>query len=138
MRSWPGPSAADRRRCWRHGDEAADRPTPPGVSGPRELDPPRAGAKRRFVVDLAPLRESRQFRLMFWGQAVSIIGRQFTVVAASFEVYQLTHSTLMVGVLSLAQLGPLLVFSLLGGSLADAMDRRRLLLIVQVFMAATS
>jgi MFS family permease len=90
------------------------------------------------VVDVTPLRESRQYSLLFWGQAVSIVGRQFTVVAASFEVFQLTHSTLMVGVLSLAQLVPLLLFSLIGGSLADAVDRRRLLLVVQVLMAATS
>ena len=99
---------------------------------------PRPAPRRRLVVDLSPLRVSRQFRLLFWGQTASVIGRQFTVVAASFEVYQLTQSTLMVGLLSLAQLGPLLVFSLLGGSLADAMDRRRLLLGIQVFMAATS
>jgi MFS family permease len=98
----------------------------------------RPSAKRRVVVDLSPLRSSREFRLLFWGQTVSIIGRQFTIVAAAFEVYQLTHSTLMVGLLSLAQLAPLLLFSLLGGSLADAMDRRQLLLGIQVFMAATS
>jgi MFS family permease len=98
----------------------------------------RPTTKRRLVVDLSPLRTSREFRLLFWGQTVSIIGRQFTIVAAAFEVYQLTHSTLMVGLLSLAQLAPLLLFSLLGGSLADAMDRRRLLLGIQVFMAATS
>ncbi len=100
---------------------------PSGPSGPR-----------RFAVDVSPLRDSPQFRLLLCGEAVSLIGRQFAVVAASFEVYQLTHSTLMVGLLSLGQLAPLLVFSLLGGSLADAMDRRRLLLMVQVFMAATS
>ena len=95
-------------------------------------------ARRRFVVDVTPLRESRQFRLLFWGQVVSLIGRQFTVVAASYEVYQLTHSTVMVGLLSLGQLLPLLVFSLIGGSLADALDRRRLLLSIQLFMVATS
>jgi MFS family permease len=66
------------------------------------------------------------------------MGRQFTVVAASFEIYQLTHSTVMVGLLSLGQLFPLLIFSLIGGSLADALDRRRLLLGIQVLMAATS
>jgi MFS family permease len=66
------------------------------------------------------------------------MGRQFTVVAASYEIYQLTHSTVMVGLLSLGQLLPLLVFSLIGGSLADALDRRRLLLGIQVLMAATS
>jgi MFS family permease len=98
----------------------------------------RPTSRRRLVVDLSPLRASRQFRLLFWGQTVSIVGRQFTIVAAAFEVYQLTGSTLMVGLLSLAQLLPLLLFSLLGGSLADAMDRRRLLLGIQVFMAATS
>jgi MFS family permease len=95
-------------------------------------------ARRRLVVDTTPLRESRQFRLLFWGQVISLVGRQFTVVAASYEVYQLTHSTVMVGLLSLGQLLPLLAFSLIGGSLADALDRRRLLLGIQVFMAATS
>ncbi len=94
--------------------------------------------RSRLVVDTTPLRASRQFRLLFWGQTVSLIGRQFTVVAASYEVYQLTHSTVMVGLLSLGQLLPLIVFSLIGGSLADAMDRRRLLLGIQVFMAGTS
>ena len=94
--------------------------------------------RRRLVVDTTPLRESREFRLLFWGQTVSLMGRQFTVVAASFEIYQLTHSTVMVGLLSLGQLLPLLVFSLIGGSLADTLDRRRLLLGIQVLMAATS
>ena len=94
--------------------------------------------RRRVVVDTTPLRESREFRLLFWGQTVSLMGRQFTVVAASFEIYQLTHSTVMVGLLSLGQLLPLLIFSLIGGSLADALDRRRLLLGIQVLMAATS
>ncbi len=95
-------------------------------------------SSRRFVLDVSPLRESRQFRLLFAGQAVSLLGRQFTVAASAYQVYQLTGSTLLVGLLSLAQLGPLLAFSLLGGSLADAMDRRRLLLSLQLLMAATS
>jgi len=96
------------------------------------------GRLRRAVVDVAPLRDSRQFRLLFLGQLVSFVGRQITVAAAAYQVFQLTRSTFLVGLLSLAQLGPLLVLSLVGGSLADAMDRRRLLLVLQVLLAATS
>ena len=102
------------------------------------MSPTRRAALRGLVLDVSPLRESRDFRLLFCGQSVSVLGRQITVVAAAFQVYALTGSTFVVGLLSLGQLGPLLVCSLLGGSLADAMDRRKLLLVVQVLMAATS
>jgi MFS family permease len=92
----------------------------------------------RFLADLSPLRESRQFRLLFIGQMVSWMGRQLTYVAVPYQVYELTHSSLAVGMVGLAALGPLILFSLIGGSVADAMDRRRLLLITQVLMVAMS
>jgi MFS family permease len=66
------------------------------------------------------------------------MGQQLTVVAVPFEVFELTRSSLAVGMLSLAQVGPLLVCSLAGGALADAVDRRRLLLVTQTLLAATS
>ena len=110
----------------------------PPTGGPADRRGTRRAALRGLVLDVSPLRESRDFRLLTAGQLVSMMGRQVTLVASSFQVYALTGSTFLVGLLSLGQLGPLLFCSLLGGSLADAMDRRKLLLIVQVLMAATS
>ncbi|MFQ5554304.1 MAG: MFS transporter [Acidimicrobiia bacterium] len=93
---------------------------------------------RRFFVDITPLRSSRQYRLLFSGQIVSLIGRQLTVVAAPIQVFQLTGSTLAVGLLGLAQFPALLLGSILGGTLSDAMDRRRLLVVTQVLLGATT
>lgn len=92
----------------------------------------------RLLVDVEPLRVSRQYRLLWSGQVVSNIGTQLTAVAVPLQAYDLTGSSLVVGLLGLAQLGPLLVFSLLGGSIADAFDRRRVLLVTQVLLAVTS
>lgn len=60
------------------------------------------------------------------------------MVAVSYQTYLITHSTLMVGLIGLVQLGPLLLGSLLGGSIADALDRRRVVIGAQVALAATS
>ena len=83
----------------------------------------------RITVDLAPLRESREFRLLFGGLMISMLGNQLTTVAIPFQVFSMTHSSLQVGLVSLAQLVPLVVGSLVGGTLGDAMDRRRLMVI---------
>ena len=69
---------------------------------------------------------------------LSFIGTQVTVVAVPIQVYRLTGSSFAVGMVGLAGVVPLLVCSLLGGTLADAMDRRRLLLITQTLMGLTS
>lgn len=87
---------------------------------------------------MSPLRESRQYRLLYTGQVVSLIGRQLTVVAAPVQVFSLTGSTLTVGLLGLAQFPALLVGAVIGGLLSDALDRRRLLVGAQILMAATS
>jgi MFS family permease len=94
--------------------------------------------RRRLLADISPLRESRDFRLLFVGNAVSYLGRQLTVVAIPFQVYVLTGSSLAVGLTGLASLGPLVVMSLVGGAVADAVDRRKLLLVNVVAQAATS
>jgi MFS family permease len=93
---------------------------------------------RRIFVDLAPLRESRDFRLLFFGQLVSTLGSQLTVVAIPYQIYAETHSSLQVGAVSLAQLVPLIVGALIGGSVGDAVDRRTLLLVSSVLLALTS
>ncbi len=90
----------------------------------------------RFVVDITPLRRYRHFRRLWAGQVVSGMGSQLTLVAVSFQAYSLTHSTLVVGLIGLAQLFPLLAGALWGGTLADAMDRRKVLVLTQVAMAA--
>ena len=76
---------------------------------------------------------------MIWlGQIVSGFGRQVTVVALPFELWQLTHNPLSIGLLALVQLVPILIFSLGGGAIADAVDRRRLLMITQALLAVCS
>ena len=92
---------------------------------------------RLVVVDHRPLRR-REFRLLYVGQAVSFAGSMVTYVALPYQVFALTRSPLAVGLLSLAELAPLLATALLGGALADAHDRRRLLLLTELAMAATS
>lgn len=112
-----------------------------------EHDPPvgppsrrsRAGALvKRSVMDLSPLRESRDFRLLWIGDLISHTGQHITVVALPFQIYQLTGSALAVGLIGLAQVGPLIAFALIGGAIADRYDRRRLLIISQVGSMAAS
>ena len=93
---------------------------------------------RHLALDIGPLRDSRQFRLLFVGQLISLIGRQITVVAVPYQVYLLTHSSLRVGLLGLVQLLPFVVCSLAAGAIADRVDRRRLLLVTQSLLAFTS
>lgn len=95
-------------------------------------------ARRRVLADITPLRESPDFRRLYVGQLISFIGTQLTVVAVPYQVFQLTDSSLQVGLVSLAQLGPLIIGSLIGGAAADSVDRRKLLLWMQVVMAITT
>src|SRR5664280_2308196 len=90
----------------------------------------------QLVVDIAPLRRYPVFRRLWFGQMVSGVGSQLTLVAVSYQAYRLTHSTLVVGLIGLVQLVPLLAGALWGGTLADAMDRRKVLILTQVAMAA--
>jgi hypothetical protein len=93
---------------------------------------------RRLLIDVTPLRRSRDFRALITGETVSVLGTQLTAVAVPYQVYQLTRSSLAVGLVSLAQLFPLIIGSLVGGSVVDAVDRRRLLLVVESLAAACS
>lgn len=84
---------------------------------------------RAAASDITPLRESPAFRRLFVGQAVSLIGAQVTQVAVPLQVYAITKSSLDVGLIGLASFFPLLVFGLYGGAIADAVDRRKLLVL---------
>ncbi len=94
-----------------------------------------AGSGRRLLVDLTPLRASRDVRALVAGQAGSVLGSQMTAVAVPYEVYRLTGSSFAVGLVSLSVLGPLLLGSLVGGAVVDVVDRRRLLVVLQTTMA---
>ena len=83
----------------------------------------------KLLADITPLRESPAFRRLWLGSAVSALGSQLTLVAVSLEVYRLTQDSLYVGLLSLFALVPLVFGGLLGGSIADAHDRRTVALL---------
>jgi len=100
---------------------------------PSEIREP--GMIRRLAIDLGPLRRYPAFRRLFIGQTISTFGSEIAAVAAPFQLYQLTHSTLQVGLLSLCELFPLLTLTIVGGAIADAVDRRRLLLVTEVLLA---
>src|SRR5437870_4269415 len=91
-----------------------------------------------MFLSLAPLRKHRDYRLLYTGQLISAFGSMITYVAVPYQVFAITRSSLMVGMLGAAQLGPLLLFALWGVAYADAMDRRRLLIISELFLTAGS
>ncbi|MCA1724292.1 MAG: MFS transporter, partial [Thermomicrobia bacterium] len=73
----------------------------------------------------------RDYRLLLSGEFIATLGKQMQTVAISYQVYQLHHSAVELGLLGLVRLFPVLLFSLAGGVIADQVDRRRLLLITQ-------
>lgn len=81
-----------------------------------------------------PALRSRDYRLLWLGQIVSMAGSQMQSVAIHWQIYALTHSPLALGLVGLARIAPIIAFSLLGGALADATDRRRVLLRTQSVM----
>ena len=101
-------------------------PQEPARLAPLPSAPP-PGSRARL--DLGLLRRSRELRLLVSGQALSFGAGTLTLVALPLQTYRISHSSLVVGLLSLAELGPLLLTAFVGGALADAFDRRRLVLL---------
>jgi MFS family permease len=92
-----------------------------------------------LLVDVSPLKEIPAFRRYFFGQLVSVIGSGLTIVALRYQAYKLGgDSTFMVSMLALVTLVPLLISSVVGGSIADAFDRRRVLIVTQVGLGLCS
>ncbi len=75
------------------------------------------------MTDIRPLRSSADYRRLWFGNTVSQLGQQMTAVTIAIQVWALTHSTFAVGLVGLFALGPLIVFGLYGGAVADAVDR---------------
>lgn len=81
------------------------------------------------LLDISLLKTNRDYSLLYSGQFISFIGTMITGVALPWQIYQLTESTFMVGLLSLVQLVPLLFTALLGGVFADRYNRRKLVIL---------
>jgi len=94
--------------------------------------------RRSLLADLRPLRESPPFRRLLIGSTVSWLGSSMTSFALVLQTYELTRSSVAVGAIGLAQAIPALVVGLFGGSLADAVDRRRLVLATSSFLTVVS
>ena len=91
-----------------------------------------------MLLDLSPLQSNRDLRLLFAGQVISLLGSMMTYVAIPYQVFELTHSSWQVGMIGVAQLVPVLVLGVVGGSFADAFDRRRLLIVCESLMAVAA
>src|SRR4051794_41981583 len=90
------------------------------------------------MVDLEPLRASRDLRLLILGNFVSGFGTQAALVALPYQLYTQTGSAFLTGLLGAAELIPLVTLALLGGAIADRYDRRRILLLHQIALVTCS
>ena len=90
------------------------------------------------TLDVTPLRRHREFRLLFTGRTVSFFGSMITSVAVPYQVYLLSRSVFLVGTLSLVELAAIITFALLGGALADAADRRLMVLLSEASLMVGS
>jgi MFS family permease len=93
---------------------------------------------QRLAVDVTPLRESRDLRLLVLGNVVSGLGTQAALVALPYQIYVETGSAFLTGLLGAVELVPLIAMALLGGALADRSDRRRLLLLDQIALVVVA
>lgn len=89
-----------------------------------------------YFINLKPTYTNPNYGLLYLGQFISFIGTMITSVALPYQIYHETHSTLMVGLLSLAQLLPLLITALVGGAIADRYHRKLLLIFSELFLAS--
>ena len=86
-------------------------------------------------MDFTPLRRHRDYRLLYIAQGVSFLGTMMTYVALPYQMFRLTHSSFKVGLLGVAELIPLLMTAFVGGALADAVDRRLMVIVTDVLLA---
>ncbi|HSS19768.1 MAG TPA: MFS transporter [Pyrinomonadaceae bacterium] len=85
-----------------------------------------------MFIDLSPLRVSRDYRLLFFGQLISAFGTAMSFVVVPVQVYQLTGSTLLVGLLSASEFVLILFMAFVGGAYADFIDKRRMLRLTEI------
>ena len=86
----------------------------------------------KMFIDITPLKISRDYRLLFFGQLVSFFGSMMTFVVVPWQMYQLTQSSAMVGYIYLAEFVPMVCLAFVGGALADALDKRKMLRLTEI------
>ncbi|MFI7455184.1 MFS transporter [Nonomuraea sp. NPDC049714] len=91
-----------------------------------------------LALDVSPLRDSRDFRLLMVSGVVTMFGTFITMVAVPYQMWELTGSYLAVGLMSLAEFAPMVVCGLWGGAIADSLDRRKVILLSELGLAVTS
>jgi MFS family permease len=92
----------------------------------------------KLLTDLAPLRFNPVFRRLWTGTTLSQVGSSMTTYAVTLQVWDTTHSTAATGAIGVVTLVPILLIALPGGSLADAIDRRKLIMVMTVCSMAAS
>ena len=85
-----------------------------------------------MLLDITPLKISRDYRILFFGQLVSFFGSMMTFIVVPWQMYELTKSNEMVGYLFLAEFVPMFFLALVGGALADAFDKRKMLRLTEI------
>lgn len=85
-----------------------------------------------MLLDITPLRVSRDYRLLFFGQLISFFGAMITFVVVPWQMYQITKSNAMVGLIFFAEFVPMVSLAFIGGALADAVDRRLMIRITEI------
>lgn len=85
-----------------------------------------------MLIDLSPLRVSRDYRLLFFGQLVSFFGSMMTFIVVPWQMFQITQSSAMVGYIYLFEFVPMFVLAFIGGALADYTDKRKMLRLTEV------
>ncbi len=91
-----------------------------------------------MLLDLSPLKASRDYRLLFFGQLVSFFGSMMTFIVVPWQMYQLTQSSAMVGYIYLAEFIPMVVLAFVGGALADFFDKRKMLRFTEIGQTAVT
>lgn len=91
-----------------------------------------------LTVDITPLRVSRDYRLLFFGQLISFFGTMMSFVAINWQMYELTNSTAMVGYIALAEFFPMFILAFVGGAIADSFDKRKILRLTEIGQTLTT
>ena len=91
-----------------------------------------------MFIKLGLLKTNRNYRHLYLAQFISYIGSMMTYVAIPYQIYELTKSSFWVGILGSIQLVPLLVFGLMGGVIADSMNRKKIIIAAEIFLALAS
>ena len=85
-----------------------------------------------MLLDITPLKISRDYRLLFFGQLISFFGSMMTFIIVPWQMFELTNSNEMVGYLFLAEFVPMFFLAFVGGALADSLDKRKMIRLTEI------